>query len=85
MLSRNVLEDWVLEALDASRGRGSPASVCKYIWLHHRAELESGGDLFYTWQYDIRWAAQRLRDAGKLTKAHDRNAPWQLTIAVISR
>ncbi|SDW39046.1 hypothetical protein SAMN05444006_10397 [Allgaiera indica] len=24
------------------------------------------GDLFYTWQYDMRWAAQNLRGAGKL-------------------
>lgn len=79
MLTRDVLEDWVLNALVASGGVGSPASVAKHIWEHHRADLEGAGDLFYTWQYDMRWAAQRLRDAGKLAKANNRNVPWRLT------
>ena len=37
--------------------------VCKYVWEKYRVELEASGDLFYTWQYDIRWAAQALRDS----------------------
>ena len=73
-----MLQDWVLEALKASHGVGNPASVAKHIWRFHREELERSGDLFYTWQYDIRWAAQKLRDAGKLVPANNRNVPWQL-------
>jgi hypothetical protein len=37
------------------------------------------GDFFFTWQYDIRWAAQTLRDKGALKP--DIEAPrgiWQL-------
>jgi hypothetical protein len=47
-----------------------------------RAELEQSGDLFYTWQYDICWAAQKLRDVGVLVKADNRNVPWQIKSAV---
>lgn len=78
MVTRDVLQDWVLDALRATKGIGSPASVAKHIWQHHRQALEQSGDLFYTWQYDIRWAAQRLRDAGVLVKADNRNIPWQI-------
>lgn len=79
MASRGVLQDWVIDALRASGGTGSPVSVAQHIWKNHRADLENSGDLFYTWQYDMRWAAQKLRDAGVLVKANNRNVPWQLT------
>lgn len=78
MIARTQLPDLVLEALRASGGLGTPTSVAKFIWEKHRAELESSGDLLYTWQYDIRWAAQKLRNAGVLVKAHGRNVPWQI-------
>ena len=32
------------------------------VWRDHEPDLRASGDLFFTWQYDIRWAAQRLRD-----------------------
>lgn len=78
MITRDVLEDWVLEALHAMGGTGSPASVAKEMWKRHSQELMEAGDLFYTWQYDMRWAAQRLRDEGKLRKARSRSAPWEV-------
>lgn len=78
MITRKVLQDWVLDALNANGGCGRVVDVSKYIWLHHESELRDAGDLFFTWQYDVRWAAQRLRDAGKLKPANNRNAPWQV-------
>ena len=78
MITRNDLQEWVLDALRASDGIGSPTSVAKHIWHHHRSDLEQSGDLLYTWQYDMRWAAQKLRDADILVKANNRNIPWQL-------
>jgi hypothetical protein len=63
---RYDLENWVLASV-MSRGQASVVEVAKDIWKEHRAELESSGDLFFTWQYDMRWAADRLRKAGKLT------------------
>jgi hypothetical protein len=56
------LEDWILVALSEHRGEGSIVQICRSVWRLHENDLRSSGDLFFTWQYDIRWAAQRLRD-----------------------
>jgi hypothetical protein len=61
MVSRTELQDWVLEALKARGGAASITEVAKYIWEHYEPELKASGDLFYTWQYDMRWACTRLR------------------------
>jgi hypothetical protein len=68
MVNRADLEEWVLASV-RERGNASVLDVAKDIWAGHAAELESSGDLFYTWQYDMRWAADRLRKAGKLRLA----------------
>jgi hypothetical protein len=36
------------------------------VWKEHKDELESSGDLFFTWQYDIRWIATLLRKKGTM-------------------
>ena len=43
--------------------------ICKYVWEHYSTNLENSGDLFYTWQYDIRWAATELRKTGRMKPA----------------
>jgi hypothetical protein len=67
MASRDDLRDWVFKAVEDSGGKTSLINVAKHIWQSHEPELRGSGDLFYTWQYDMRWAAQRLRDQGRLT------------------
>jgi len=53
--------------------------VAKDIWTHHEEELKASGKLFYTWQYEMRWAAQKLRDAHKLAYSKTgRQQVWQL-------
>ena len=69
MATRDTLVDWVYNAVEENGGRTSLVSVAKHIWDHHERELRNSGDLFYTWQYEMRWAGQRLRDAGRLTLA----------------
>lgn len=79
MATKTVLREWVLEALRASGGSAGPVQVCRYIWSHHEDELRDSDDLFFTWQYDVRWAAQSLRDEGVLAKANgDRRKPWTI-------
>lgn len=82
MVKRDVLMEWVVDALRAHGGASSVVGVAKYIWQHHESELRNAGDLFYTWQYDIRWAAKELRDRG-LLKSVDaaRSLPWELSEA----
>lgn len=80
MADRGSLKSWVLAALHELGGEGKIVEVCQIVWRDHRDELESSGDLFYTWQYDIRWAAQYLRDIGYLVPVQRRrDAPWVLS------
>ena len=79
MASRDVLMRWVLEALKAQGGSASVLQVCKWVWSHHEDDLRNAGDLFYSWQYDLRWAATKLRKQGRLaaTSREDRGM-WRL-------
>ena len=70
--------EWVIDCLRENGGKGWPREVSKWVWDKHRKELE-GSELMYTWQYDIRWAAQKLRHEGKLKPVHGRrDLPWEL-------
>jgi hypothetical protein len=64
MATKHDLDSWVLEALRKLGGSAPIAEVCWRIWETHSRELMNSGDLFVTWGYDVRWAAQRLRDRG---------------------
>lgn len=53
--------------------------MSKYIWDKYEQELKASGSMLYTWQYDLRWAAQRLRNEKKLKPVHKRrDLPWEL-------
>lgn len=64
MATKHDLQDWVQKALKRIGGRGTLTDVAKEIWRAHESDLRSSGDLFFTWQYDMRWAANRLRRSG---------------------
>lgn len=79
MANRADLTAWVLEALRDLGGSGRPADVCRAIWNRHEHELRASGDFFFTWQYDVRWAAKGLRDQGHLKPAGvSRKGHWEL-------
>lgn len=63
---RNIIElqKWIIEALEMKHGKASLLEVCKIVWAKHENELRLSGDLFYTWQYEIRWAGTGLRKKG---------------------
>src|SRR5437870_8827553 len=60
------LIEWLADALRAHGGSASIVDVCKHVWKEHEDDLRRSGDLFFTWQYDIRWAAYRLRREGRM-------------------
>ncbi len=64
MADREDLKRWVVDALNEAGGRSSLIEVAKHIWDSHEGELRGSGDLFYKWQYDMRWAATALRKEG---------------------
>lgn len=79
MITREDMKPWIVAALKAQGGKARVVQVCKYIWDHYENDIRAAGDVLYTWQYDVRWAAQKLRDEGAL-KAVDGNRmkPWEL-------
>lgn len=69
MAVKSDLQCWVREALEAMGGRARLVDVARYIWQTHETELSASGDLFFTWQYDMRWAATELRKQDVLKPA----------------
>ncbi len=61
MADKKVLQNWVTKALQELGGSGSIVEIVKILWRDHQEELKEAGDLFYTWQYDMRWAGTQLR------------------------
>ena len=80
MSDKSLLEPWIVDALKEHDGSADLLEVCKTVWLRHEDDLLASGDLFYTWQYDIRWAGTRLRKRGILAPASREKArePWRL-------
>jgi hypothetical protein len=66
MAAKADLDTWVRDALRDLGGRASIVEVAKTIWKQHETDLLSSGNLFFTWQYDMRWAANRLRRRGAM-------------------
>ena len=80
VMAKDVLPEWVLEALQELGGAGTPVQVSRVVWRRHESDLRSAGDLYYTWQYDIRWAAQKLRARGDLEPSpKGSKVPWTLS------
>ncbi len=69
MTNKKDLRDWLIEALKENNGSASIVQVCKHVWDNYETELRKSGDLFFTWQYDIRWAAFQLRKEGIMRAA----------------
>ena len=66
MNDKEQLLIWVKEAIQAHNGSASILEIARHIWVNHEKELRQSGDLFFTWQYDMRWAACKLRKKGFL-------------------
>jgi len=66
MATKEDIADWVVVALTTLGGSGAVVEVAKEIWQVREAELRASGNLFFTWQYDMRWSANTLRRRGVL-------------------
>ncbi|MBA5238197.1 hypothetical protein H2Y54_16845 [Pectobacterium aroidearum] len=79
MVTRERMKQWIIACLQERNGCGWPREVSKYVWDNYESELKASGDILYTWQYDIRWAAQQLRYEGVLKPVNGRrDLPWEL-------
>jgi hypothetical protein len=79
MLTRDELKPWIIDALRANDGKAPMIEVAKHIWQHHQAELQSSGDFFFKWQYEMRWAGQQLVKEKKINK----RGQWTLLSSAI--
>ena len=68
-IDRESMSLWVVEALRILGGKGEIVEICKVVWKKHGDEIRESGDLFYTWQYEIRWAGDILRKRGEIKPA----------------
>ena len=78
-----VLRDDLPELLKATfanlSGSVTIIEVCKKFWADNESKLRRSGDLLYTWQYDIRWAATTLRKTGIMKDASvSESGVWEL-------
>ena len=79
-MTKADLKDCVVKALKENKGKAKLVQVCKFIWANYREELQNSGNLFYTWQYDVRWAALVLRKEGVMKSAEEqKNNFWELS------
>ncbi len=79
-VTKQHLGGWVVEALEDFGGRAALIDICKHVWERHEGDLAESGELFYTWQYDIRWSANQLRQGGIMRAAAESpRGVWELT------
>ena len=79
MAGRERMKHWVEEALQELGGSAPIVSICKSVWERHKSEIQESADLFYKWQYEIRWAGDLLRREGIIRSA--KSSPrgvWEL-------
>lgn len=69
MITKDMLPELLYNVLKKMGGSASLIQVCKKFYSIYEQELKNSGDLFYTWQYDIRWAATALRKSGRMKDA----------------
>lgn len=69
MITKDMLPDLLYGVLKSMGGSASWLQVCKKFYSIYENDLKNSGDLFYTWQYDIRWAATDLRKSGRMKDA----------------
>ncbi len=68
-MRRDDLPDILYCTIKDMGGKADIIGICKYVWNHYQDELKKSRDLFYTWQYDIRWAATELRKTKRMKAA----------------
>jgi len=78
-IDRATMTEWVIDALRNLGGSGEIVDICKEVWKNHEQEINSSGDMFYKWQYEIRWAGDLLRRRGDILPASQSSRGiWQL-------
>lgn len=79
-LGRDLMTDWVEEALRDLGGSATILDICKHVWRTHEQDIREQGDLLFEWQYEIRWAGDILRRNGVIRPARaSKRGVWELS------
>ena len=74
-----ILRQWIIEALEYYGGAATMIDVSRRIWETHEMDLRENGDMFYRWQYTMRWSATTLRkDSILVPTSHSERGIWAL-------
>lgn len=68
-MKRSDLPEMLYCTLKELGGSASMMDVFRKFWYDNKDKLNETDDIFYTWNYDIRWAATQLRKQGKMKLA----------------
>jgi len=71
-MNRNNLPDILHRIIKDLGGSATMMDIFKKFWVLHGKDLNEKDDIFYTWNYDIRWAATELRKQGRMKPARSR-------------
>lgn len=44
-MDKDVLKNWIIEALQSKGGQSTLLEICKYVWIHHEVDLKKSGVL----------------------------------------
>ena len=78
-LKKNELPNIIHRILLESKEPLTIIEISKLIWKQYKLNLLVSGDLFYTWQYDFRWAATELRKRGVMkSNQESKKGFWEL-------
>ncbi len=65
-MERKDLPDLLYKTI-SSLGKKAPMTIVfREFWKLYACNLDSSENMFYTWNYDLRWAATELRKKGKM-------------------
>ena len=70
-MNRKDLPEILYNLLKELNGKAKMIDIFKLFWTKYEQELKVSGDLFYTWNYDIRWATTQLRKIKKMKQAKE--------------
>ena len=75
MISRNDLPELLYNTIKELGGKADMMTIFKKFYHDNEQLLKKSGDLFYTWNYDIRWAATKLRKTIKCAQLGNGKIP----------
>lgn len=79
IIKKTDLPDIVIEALKHYNKKSHHIDIAKYIHNNYEHILKMSGDIYYEWQYLIRWAATHLRKSGIMKNAqYSDKGFWEL-------